>query len=31
MVARAGSEGFSLAEVRRALDDLVPDTDSKRR
>ena len=31
MLARAGSEGFTLAEVRRALDDLVPDTDTKRR
>ena len=31
MLARAGSEGFSVAEVRRALDDLVPDMDSKRR
>ena len=31
MLARAGSDGFTVAEVRRALDDLVPDTDIKRR
>src|SRR5512135_1198696 len=31
MLARAGSEGLSVADVRRALDDLVPDTDIKRR
>ncbi len=31
MLARAGSEGFSVAEVRRALDELMPDTDSQRR
>ena len=30
-LARAGAEGFTVTEVRRALDDLVPDTDSKRR
>src|SRR5512144_1057804 len=27
MLARAGSDGFTVAEVRRALDDLVPDID----
>jgi GntR family transcriptional regulator len=31
MLARAGAEGFSIADVRRALDDVVPDSDSKRR
>jgi len=31
VLARAGAEGFSIADVRRALDDLVPDTDTKRR
>ncbi len=31
MLARAGAEGFSIDDVRRALDDLVPDADSKGR
>jgi GntR family transcriptional regulator len=31
LLARAGSEGFAIADVRRALDDLVPDMDRKRR
>ena len=31
MLARAGSEGFTVTEIRRALDDLVADTDVKRR
>src|SRR5512143_1692942 len=31
MLARAGAEGFSIADVRRALDDVVPDADGKRR
>ncbi len=31
MLARAGAEGFSINEVRGALDDLVPDSDTKRR
>ena len=31
MLARAGAEGFTVAEVRRALDELVPDSDTKRR
>jgi GntR family transcriptional regulator len=30
-LARAGAEGFTIAEVRRALDDVVPDVDRKRR
>ncbi len=31
MLARAGAEGFTVADVRRALDELVPDSDTKRR
>ncbi|MGE5358219.1 MAG: GntR family transcriptional regulator [Bacteroidales bacterium] len=31
MLARAGSDGFTIADLRRALDDVVPDTDRKRR
>jgi GntR family transcriptional regulator len=31
MLARAGAEGFSITDVRRALDDLAPDADTKRR
>ncbi len=31
MLARAGAEGFTVADVRRALDDLVPDNETKRR
>lgn len=31
MLARAGAEGFTVAEVRRGLDELVPDSDTKRR
>ena len=31
MLARAGSDGFTLADVRRALDDVAPDNDRKRR
>jgi GntR family transcriptional regulator len=31
LLARAGSEGFAVADLRRALDELVPDTDRKRR
>ncbi len=31
MLARAGAEGFSVADVRHALDELVPDNDTKRR
>ena len=31
MLARAGSDGFTIADLRRALDDAVPDNDRKRR
>src|SRR5512142_794552 len=31
MLARAGADGFSVGEVRRALDELVPDTETQRR
>jgi GntR family transcriptional regulator len=31
MLARAGAEGFTVADVRHAIDDVVPDTDRKRR
>jgi GntR family transcriptional regulator len=31
MLARAGAEGFSITDVRRALDDVAPDADPKRR
>jgi len=31
MLARAGEEGFTVTDVRRAIDDVVPDTDRKRR
>lgn len=31
MLARAGAEGFTVADVRRALDELTPDIDTKRR
>jgi GntR family transcriptional regulator len=31
MLARAGAEGFSITDVRRALDDVAPDADTKRR
>ena len=31
MLARAGAEGFTIADVRRALDESAPDADSKRR
>jgi GntR family transcriptional regulator len=31
MLARAGAEGFSVADLRRALDDLIPDSETKRR
>lgn len=31
MLAHVGAEGFTVADVRRALDDLVPDADTKRR
>jgi GntR family transcriptional regulator len=31
MLARAGAEGFSITDVRRALDDLAPDADTRRR
>ncbi len=31
LLARAGAEGFAAAEIRQALDDAAPDTDSKRR
>lgn len=31
MLARAGADGLTVADVRRALDEIVPDTDSKRR
>ncbi len=31
MLARAGAEGFTLGDVRRALDELTPDTDTKGR
>ena len=31
LLARAGAEGFTLADVRRALDDAAPDADTKRR
>jgi GntR family transcriptional regulator len=31
MLARAGAEGFTVADVRRALDELVSDSDTKRR
>jgi GntR family transcriptional regulator len=31
MLARAGAEGFSITDVRRALDEVAPDADTKRR
>jgi len=31
MLARAGAEGFTVADVRRALDGIAPDTDRKGR
>jgi len=31
MLARAGAEGFTVADVRRALDELTSDSDTKRR
>jgi len=31
MLARAGAEGFTVADVRRALDELTFDSDTKRR
>ncbi len=31
MLARAGAEGLTVADVRRALDELIPDSDTKRR
>ncbi len=31
MLARAGAEGFTVADVRRALDELMPDSDTKGR
>lgn len=30
-LARAGADGFTVADVRRALDELTPDSDTKRR
>jgi GntR family transcriptional regulator len=31
VLARAGAEGFSVSDVRHALDELVPEADKKRR
>ncbi len=31
VLARAGADGFTVTDVRRALDELAPDTDRKRR
>ncbi len=31
LLARAGAEGFTVTEIRQALDEAAPDTDSKRR
>ncbi len=31
VLARAGAEGFTVAEIREALDEAAPDNDSKRR